>query len=412
MKKPIYSCCDILRAKISQLKTILCNQPPTKHTKLLSHSLLLPFSPASVDDKGNLTKKGSDALQQYIMGVIVAGVNGGINVYLDTFLSGEYYRENPQDKNILDNMCVLLEEEREILGRGLDVYKRGGSEKFYEKVKVVYDALAANIDKTVKAHRNCDKDEGKDGSKDPRALSRRPAVPGTPCLVFPLQSMNASLRMSVAKPRHEQRGMVPLKMEEGARAGAGAGAEEKKPEFDEERLMDNISELSATMTRRIQEPPSSMLFSNRAMKTRLSPLKKHAVTLNFTGETEHTIPGSEVKKAVAPKPAAPSRLVPQTAVKNQLARTVYTKEGTPLKISSGTTMALKKKLALPGTLEVGYVEKTITVRHPEVTKLDQTPLRSHQRMKSANLVKPPKAGLGQICSSSIFREEDKDETVN
>ena len=348
---------------------------------------------ASVDDKGNLTKKGSDALQQYIMGVIVAGVNGGINVYLDTFLSGEYYKENPQDKSILDNMCGLLKEEKEILGRSLDVYKKAGSEKFYEKVKVVYDALAANIDKAVRAHEECDKDS-----------RPRPAVPGTPCLVFPLQSMNASLRMSVAKPRHEPSALVPLEMRGGgavaaagaatAAAAGGAGGE-RKPVFDEESLMDNISELSATMKRQIQKPPVSMLFSNRARKTKLSP-QKFPVNLNFKGEVEHTIPLSAKKEPVTKK-APLSRLAPQTAVKNprnQLARTVYTKEGTPLKISSG----MKRKPYIPALGDVGNMERTLAVRHPEVTKLDQTPLRSHQRMKSNNLTK---LSLAHICNSSI-----------
>lgn len=344
------------------------------------------FYLASIDGSGALTKKGFNALQQYLMGVIVAGVNGGINVYLDAFLTEEYYAENPEDKAVLDNMCTLLEKEKDILKKGLKAYQQNGNQKFYDQVNAIYVALAANIDKAVTSY---------------RSRHHKPELGSSPCpLVFPIQSMNSSLRMSVVKRKPDQ--IVRMTLEDGCykseqkKPAMAGGKEEQQEEYDEEDLINNVSDLSQSIKRNIQRPPEEMMFSNRAAKTRA------IVPINFKIERNRGIQSSASK---VPQSARRDQLftkrlknrAPQSCMKsangNPLGRTMQNvnfNDGTPIKSSQsgggggeggGTNADSENGNA------AGAMLKSLAVRHPEVSRLaikDQTPLRTHQRMKSNN----------------------------
>lgn len=308
-----------------------------------------------------MTTRGFNALHQYLIGVIVAGVNGGINVYLDAFLTEEYYKENPEDESILLKMCDLLTEEKEALRLGLELFKREIAIKkkanyngLYDTVAKIYETLAANIDKSVGAYR---------GRHVPVASSPRPVM-------FPMQSINSSLRISVAIRESDSAAQQegPQKAREEEPAGSSAISDDCK-KFDERKLMADVSELSQTVKRRLQNPPSAMLFSNRAIK----PLP-----FNLTGM--HEIPSS------ARKPRDPLSLrfrhggTPLTEMKkrpaNALGKTVTRfdfRSGTPLKTS-------ENDYADSGKPD-GSMLQALNKKHPDVVNLYQgTPLRTQHEV--------------------------------
>lgn len=204
-------------------------------------------------DKHN--KRGLNALQQNLMGVIAAGVNGGPKVYASTFLCESYYRDNTEDSGVLAEMCVLLKELLTVTKEGLDVLEKCDecSKKYCDTIKGIYAEMTNEINTRVQKYE-------KIHSKGP-LLNK--------LIEFPAQSMALSLRLTTrikTTPKTEA-ATAP----EAAAAAAATSKTTKLPEASEEKMTEakeyvNVLEQSVRHTVIRDRPQTTLLVSTRASR--------------------------------------------------------------------------------------------------------------------------------------------------